>query len=353
MEVAITETDVGAGEVQFDNRNSEAPQVDSAIFRTETDILITVANHSGISQSHRRDAISAIHLFRKFDKEVIVTEEVAPTYQKFKSIMHHTWNIICYILQKRILESCEQNGTEAPLNKIRLRQALQSKEIFSDQKENNDLMQYGKIFTSFEKPIHSIVALYACANISKLNARGDSSVDQIQKCSWLLTFACEKLADDKNVSHIVTHHLIPFLSDELTRFIRSVQTSCHKFRTENEAWCVMRMGICYGCFGDDTNFALMCENAASMVRRKFKKDARFHQVYATCLSNAATAYIKCRNIEKAQDFIIKSTEAYEKVKDWQGNDKEYALSVLEFNRAIKQNVAANIESQGNILETDL
>lgn len=257
------------------------------------------------------------------------------------------------MLPKRILEGCDQKGSEALSHKSRSRQTPQSKEVFSDQQEDSDLMQYGRICTSFEKPIHSIVALYACANISKLNARGDSSVDRIQKCSWLLTFAFEKLAEDKDICDVIIHHLIPFLSDELTRFIRSIHTSGHKYRTENEAWCMMRMGICYDCFGDDAKFAFMCDKAASLVRRKFKKNAGFHQVHATCLSNAAAAYIKCRNMAKAQELIDRTKAAYEKVKDWQGNDKEYALSILKFNMAIKLEVAANIESRGRILETEL
>lgn len=230
---------------------------------------------------------------------------------------------------------------------IRSRIKSRSKE-FSETVTDCDLLQCGRILTSSNRAIHGIVALYACARMNKARGMGDASVDNIQKCSWMLTFSFDKLAGDKRISALAVDCFIPFLVTELTKFIRSVRTSCHKFRTENEAWCLLRMGLCYSSFGDYKKYAMSCEEAVHILRRRFKKEARTHQVFGTCLGNAAAAYIECRQAEKSKQLLSKSKEAFDYARDCSVRDKEYALSILEYNENIEI-----ILREDMLLETDL
>ncbi|XP_077968413.1 uncharacterized protein LOC144422272 [Styela clava] len=169
-------------------------------------------------------------------------------------------------------------------------------------------------FDSEEKFISSVVSFYVAAKLHGLDNKGDQSVIGIEQSVYQIPLVVENMTKQDSMKKIVIDHVIPLMY-EIFEFVRMIKCSSHKVRVDMEAWCLFHIGNCYYYCDEYQEFANINETGIELIKRNLD-EPQTYRIYGHCLNNAAVAYGRMGNMEKAIELYKMSLEAKMNAEDY-------------------------------------
>nr|XP_039257922.1 uncharacterized protein LOC120334478 [Styela clava] len=187
-------------------------------------------------------------------------------------------------------------------------------EISNYSQFTNEIESKAEEFDSEEKFIPSVVSSYVAAKLHGLNNKGDQSVRKIHQSAFQIQLVVEKMTKQLPMKKIVIDHVIP-LMHELLGILRTIKALTQKVGVEQEAWCLLRIGCCYGYCDEHQESANINHSAIILIERQLE-EPQTYRIYGHCLLNAGYAYDRMGNIEKAIELYKMSLKAFANAEDY-------------------------------------